>query len=80
MKVAIIHYWLVSMRGGEKVVEALCELFPQADIYTHVYNPDTISETIKEHNIYTTFIQKLPFAKRLYKMYLALMPFLPVDI
>lgn len=36
LKVAIIHYWLVSMRGGEKVLEALCEIFPSADIYTHV--------------------------------------------
>ena len=33
MRVAIVHYWLVGMRGGEKVVEALCEMFPQADIF-----------------------------------------------
>jgi hypothetical protein len=32
MKVAIVHYWLVGMRGGEKVIEALCEMYPQADI------------------------------------------------
>jgi hypothetical protein len=38
-RVAIIHYWLVSMRGGEKVLEALCRNFPQADIFTHVYDP-----------------------------------------
>ncbi len=74
MKVAIIHYWLVSMRGGENVVEALCELFPQADIYTHVYEPDKISNTIKKHKIYTTFIHKLPFVKRCYQSYLPLMP------
>jgi glycosyltransferase involved in cell wall biosynthesis len=74
MKVAIVHYWLVNMRGGEKVVESLCELFPQADIYTHVYNPDNISEIIKKHKIQTTFISKLPFAKRHYQTYLPLMP------
>ncbi len=74
MKIAIVHYWLISMRGGEKVVESLCELYPQADIYTHVYNPDKISETIKKHKIYTTFINKLPFAKRYYQTYLPLMP------
>jgi len=74
MKVAIIHYWLVSMRGGEKVIESLCELFPQADIYTHVYNPDNISDIIKQHKIQTTFISKLPFAKRYYKTYFPLMP------
>ena len=44
MKVAIVHYWLVGMRGGEKVVENLCRLFPEADIFTHVYAPDRVSE------------------------------------
>ena len=38
MKVAIIHYWLLSMRGGEKVLENICDLFPNADIYTNVYD------------------------------------------
>ena len=37
MKVAIVHYWLVTMRGGEKVLEELCKMFPQADVYTNVY-------------------------------------------
>lgn len=74
MKVAIVHYWLVSMRGGEKVIEALCDLYPQADIYTHVYDPEAISEKIRRHRIYTTFIAKLPLAKRWYQRYLGLMP------
>lgn len=74
MKVAIVHYWLVNMRGGEKVIEVLCELFPQADIFTHVYNPEGISETIKKHSIHTTFIQKLPNSTRNYQKYLPLMP------
>lgn len=74
MKVAIVHYWLVSMRGGEKVVEALCELFPDADVFTHVYKPTAISATIKKHRIRTTFIQKLPGAIRCYQSYLPLMP------
>jgi len=34
MKTAIVHYWLINMRGGEKVLEALLEMFPAADIYT----------------------------------------------
>lgn len=38
-RVALIHYWLVGMRGGEKVLEALCRMFPQADIFTHVVVP-----------------------------------------
>ena len=36
LRVAIIHFWLTGMRGGERIVESLCRLFPQADIYTHV--------------------------------------------
>jgi glycosyltransferase involved in cell wall biosynthesis len=74
MKVAIVHYWLVTMRGGEKVVEALCELFPEADIFTHVYDPEAISPVIRGHRVSTTFIQKLPQAKRRYQSYLPLMP------
>lgn len=74
MKVAIVHYWLVAMRGGEKVVEALLDLFPEADIFTHVYDPEAVSEKFTRLRVSTTFIQKLPFAKRLYKSYLPLMP------
>ena len=74
MKTAIVHYWLVGMRGGEKVLEALCRLFPQADIFTHVYDPSAVSATIRQHTIRTTFINKLPFARRHYQKYLPLMP------
>lgn len=74
MKVAIIHYWLVGMRGGEKVLEALCEMYPEADIYTHVYVPEVVSETIRKHRVVPTFINRLPRAPRMYKTYLPLMP------
>jgi glycosyltransferase involved in cell wall biosynthesis len=74
MKVAIIHYWLVGMRGGEKVIEALCEMYPQADIFTHVYAPEMVSDKIKQHRIIPTFINALPRATRMYKNYLPLMP------
>jgi glycosyltransferase involved in cell wall biosynthesis len=74
MKVAIIHYWLVTMRGGEKVVEALCKIFPDADIFTHVYVPDAVSDVIRKHKVTTTFIGGLPRAHKLYKKYLPLMP------
>ena len=74
MKVAIVHYWLVNMRGGEKVLEAFLEMFPDADIYTHVYNPKKISDKINNHRIITSKINKLPFAKKLYQLYLPLIP------
>jgi glycosyltransferase involved in cell wall biosynthesis len=73
-KVAIIHYWLITYRGGEKVLEEFCKIFPDADIYTHVYCPDALPENIKRHSIFTTFIQKLPKAAQNYQRYLPLMP------
>ena len=75
MKVAIIHYWLVNMRGGEKVIEALLDIYPDADIYTHVINPEKISEKIQQRVVGTSFIQKLPKANKLYQFYLPLMPY-----
>ena len=74
MRIAIVHYWLVGMRGGEKVLEELCHLFPEAVIFTHVFDPGRTSELIKRHEIRTTFISRLPFARRLYQRYLPLMP------
>ena len=62
------------MRGGERVIDALCELFPDADVYTHVYDAAGVSPRIARHRVRTTFISRLPFARRLYKLYLPLMP------
>ncbi len=74
VRVALVHYWLVGMRGGEKVLEALGELYPDADIYTHAYAPDKISESLRRHTIRTTFVGRLPRATRAYQSYLPLMP------
>lgn len=74
MRVAIVHYWLVGMRGGEKVLEELCLLFPQADIFTHVHDPVRTSAIINRHRITETYIARLPFARKFYQKYLPLMP------
>jgi len=74
MKTAIVHYWLVNMRGGEKMLEALLEMFPEADIYTHVYDPKAVSGLIKSRRIFTSRVNRLPFAKKLYRLYMPLMP------
>lgn len=74
MRVAIVHYWLVGMRGGERVLEEICRLFPDADIFTHVYDPAAVSDYLRGRNVRTTFIQKLPWATRSYQTYLPLMP------
>lgn len=73
-RTAIVHYWLVGMRGGERVLERLIHLFPDADIFTHVVVPEALSATIRSRPIKTSFIQKLPGAKRHYQRYLPLMP------
>lgn len=77
MKVAIVHYWWLSNRGGEAVCSAIAELFPSADIYIHVYNEDIVRSALPKNfsgEIKPTFISKLPFAKKHYQKYLALMP------
>ncbi|MDR2489462.1 MAG: glycosyltransferase [Desulfovibrio sp.] len=74
MRVALIHYWLVGMRGGEKVLESLCRIFPRADIFTHVLDRNAISESILRHRIRTSFINRLPKAVTWYQKYLPLMP------
>lgn len=74
MKVAIVHFWLIGMRGGEKVIEALLDIYPQADVYAHVVDESAISEKIATRVKGCTFISKLPFAKRWYQSYLPLMP------
>lgn len=74
MKVAIVHYWLVAWRGGERVLRAIADIYPGADIYSHVIDPDLASEHFPEHVVKPTFIGRLPFSRTLYQSYLPLMP------
>ena len=74
MKVAIVHDWLTGMRGGERCLEALCELFPDADICTLLHVKGAVSSTIEQHPIRTSFIQHLPLAATRYRYYLPLFP------
>jgi glycosyltransferase involved in cell wall biosynthesis len=73
-RIAIVHEWLTSMRGGEKCVEALCELFPQAELFTLLHVKGSVSSTIERMPIHTSFIQNLPFAEQRYRHYLPLFP------
>jgi hypothetical protein len=74
MRVALIHDWLTGMRGGEKVLEVLCELFPDADLFTLFHLAGTASPTIERHRITTSFVQRLPLAAKHYRRYLPLFP------
>lgn len=73
-KVAIVHYWLTNMRGGERVLEALCELFPEAVIFTNVVNRNILPASLARHEIRTTFIQNIPGSQKHYQKLLPLMP------
>jgi glycosyltransferase involved in cell wall biosynthesis len=74
MRVALVHYWLVNWRGGERLFKAIADLFPQADIYTHVTDPELLAQELPDRTVHTTFISRLPRARRYYQKYLALMP------
>ncbi|MBO7090076.1 MAG: glycosyltransferase family 4 protein, partial [Lentisphaeria bacterium] len=74
MNVALIHYWMTSMRGGENVLAEFCRLYPQADIFTHAWNPAALGEPFSSHKITETFIARLPGARTDCQKYLPLMP------
>ncbi|MFA5974884.1 MAG: glycosyltransferase [Elusimicrobiota bacterium] len=74
MKIALVHDWLTGMRGGEKVLEVLCDLFPKADLFTLVHAPGQVSPTIERHRIFTSPLQRLPQVRRYYRHLLPLMP------
>jgi glycosyltransferase involved in cell wall biosynthesis len=71
---ALLHYWLTNMRGGENVLVEFCRLYPQADIFTHAWNPVTVKEPFDKHRVTETFIASLPGARRGCQKYLPLMP------
>ncbi len=74
MKVALVHDWLTGMRGGERVLEVLCELYPDADLYTLVYVKGQLSEVIEKMKIKTSFLQRVPGISKFYRSYLPLFP------
>jgi glycosyltransferase involved in cell wall biosynthesis len=73
-KVALVHDWLTGMRGGEKVLEAIAELFPDATIHTLVHVRGSVSAPLERHPERRSFVQWLPSAARHYRQYLALFP------
>jgi len=74
MHVALVHDWLTGMRGGEKVLEALCELYPSAELFTLLHVRGSVSALIEQRPIHTSFVQRLPMAATKYRWYLPLFP------
>jgi glycosyltransferase involved in cell wall biosynthesis len=71
MRVALVHYWLLGSRGGEKVLEAIARIFPEADIFTLFYDPEKVSPLIRSKNVHASFLNPL---KRFHRGLLPLMP------
>jgi glycosyltransferase involved in cell wall biosynthesis len=74
VNVAIVHDWLTGMRGGEKALEVVCERFPEAELFTLVHVPGSVSPSIERHRPHTSFVQRMPMVRRLYRYYLPLFP------
>lgn len=74
MKVALVHDWLTGMRGGERCLEQLCLMFPEAEIYTLFHFEGSVSSVIEGHPVRTSFLQGFPFARKHYRSYLPLFP------
>jgi glycosyltransferase involved in cell wall biosynthesis len=74
MRVAIVHDWLTGMRGGERVLEGMLDLFPDAEIFTLLHIPGSVSSRIEARPIHTSPLQRAPFVRRRYRRYLPLFP------
>jgi glycosyltransferase involved in cell wall biosynthesis len=74
LRVALVHDWLTGMRGGERCLEAFCELFPHADLFTLLHVPGSVSPVIERRRIVTSFVQRLPAVASRYRSYLPLFP------
>lgn len=74
IKVAIVHDYLHWYGGGEKVLEALHEIFPNAPVYTSVYTKERMPKAIQKMDIRPSFMQRLPFRRKILKAYTPLYP------
>ncbi len=75
-RIALVHEWFTALAGSEKVVEQLCRLYPDADLFAVYADPAVIARTdyLKERRLHTSFIKHLPWAASSFRTYLSLMP------
>lgn len=74
LRVAIVHYWFIGRAGGEKVVEAFAELFPQADLFCLVADHSKLAPILQNRKLQTSFLQRMPGAKKFHRHFLFLQP------
>jgi glycosyltransferase involved in cell wall biosynthesis len=73
-RVAIVHYWFVSHRGGERVVESIASMFPQADLFSLVVDPETLPDSLRRRRMQTSFLQNIPGSRRWHRYLLPVYP------
>lgn len=74
LRVALVHDWLTGLRGGEKVLEAIAELFPEAPIFTLLHIPGSVGDALESHPIHTSYLQRIPGIRKHYRSFLPLFP------
>jgi len=74
-RVALVHDWLTGMRGGERCLEVFCELLPEAELFTLIHFPGSVSRTIEDRPIHTSFLNRIPILRKKYRALLPLYPF-----
>lgn len=74
MNVALVHDWLTGMRGGERVLEEICNLYPDAAIFTLIHHQNSCSPEIERMRIIESPLADMPFAHRRFRLYLPLFP------
>ncbi|HAZ11680.1 MAG: hypothetical protein A2X86_18320 [Bdellovibrionales bacterium GWA2_49_15] len=74
MKVVLLHDWLTGFRGGERVLEAFCEMFPDAPLYTLIYTKGSTSACIEKRKIVSSFLNSIPGINHHYRKFLPLFP------
>lgn len=72
LKVAVIHDWITGRRGGEKVLEAILELVPKADVYTLVHRQGSLPEVEGKHRIVSSWINRVPLFQRAFQLFFPL--------
>ena len=73
-RIAFVHDWLTGMRGGEKALEALCQLYPNAELFTLLHRRGAVSPVLERRRPHVSFLQRLPLAGSLYRHYLPIFP------
>ena len=74
MRIAVLHHWFVTRGGGERVAECIAALFPQAEIFTLVASDAGLPETLASRKVHTSFLQRVPLARRQHRHFLPLYP------